>query len=466
MPSVPPIVVCDDERAIRYALSAQLQDEGYATVEASDGAGCLRVLREHGASLLLLDLSLPDMHGLELLRRLRQEGRDVPVIVVTAHGAIESAMEATRLGAAGYLCKPVDLREVTLAVERALRDDRLRQEVHVLRSSSRPRGYGELIGRAPSLQPVFETLHKLEDAEPGVVLITGESGTGKDVLARAVHARGPRKEAMFVEVDCAALPEQLVESELFGHEAGAFTDARGTKRGLFEVAGTGVVFLDEIGELAAGTQAKLLRALENRTFRRLGGVAPLPLAAMVIAATHRDLRAAVAKGTFRGDLFYRLDVIRLHLPPLRERAEDIPALVAHFVARFAQAFRRAVVRVDAPAMLRLQQHRWPGNVRELRNVIERMVLLAEPEQESLRAQDLPPEIRYLESPLRQSAHGPRVVLPPEGVSLEEVERELILQALERTGGNQSAAARLLQITRHALRYRMEKHQMAAPDESE
>jgi DNA-binding NtrC family response regulator len=447
------IVVCDDEELIRWSLCEHLNSEGHRTIPAADGMAALDAVKEHAPRLVLLDLKMPRMDGLTTLRKLRESGSDVPVIVITAHSAVDSAIEATRLGASAYLSKPFDLREVSLEVARTLEQDRLRQEVHRLRHRHRE-GYGEFIGQAPSLDPVYDTLRRLEEVDPPTVLITGESGTGKDVLARAIHSKGPRADRVFMEVDCASLPEQLIESELFGHERGAFTDARNTKRGLFEVAGGGVVFLDEIGEMTLATQAKLLRALENRRFKRVGGVAPISLAATVIAATNRDLRTEVDAGRFREDLFFRLNIIPIQLPPLRDRASDVKQLAELFIAKFNRNFGRRLEGVSGEAMTMLEAYRWPGNVRELRNVLERAVLLTQ--NNIIEVGDLPPEIRFA----RPQQAGCPFTLPAEGVDLEAVERGLLVQALERTAGNQSAAARLLRISRYTLRYRMEKYELS------
>ncbi len=449
----PLVLVCDDEELIRWSIAAHLEEEGYATVQCADGAACLGTVRERAPALVILDLRMPGLDGLGVLRALREEGNPVPVIVITAHGGVESAIEATHLGASAYLTKPFDLREVALQVERTLAADRLRREVDYLRDRERA-GYGEFVGSAAVLAPLFATLERLEQVDAPTVLITGESGTGKDVIARMIHARGTRRTGPFMEVDCASLPEQLIESELFGHEKGAFTDARATKQGLFEVARGGVVFLDEIGEMSPGTQAKLLRALENRTFKRVGGVANIPLDAVVVAATNRNLREEVKAGRFREDLFFRLNIIPLHLPPLRQRKEDIPALVAQFLERFSRQFARPVPRVSAEAMALLQAYPWPGNVRELRNVFERMLLLVQ--GDVLRPADLPPEIRFAQGAEPGPAGAPVFTLPEEGVDLEALERSLVQQALERTGGNQSAAARLLGLSRYALRSRLGK----------
>jgi len=447
------ILICDDEELIRWSLSEHLGQEGYRVHTATNGKECVEAGKEVAPALVLLDLKMPEMDGLTALQQIREGGHDVPVIMITAHGAVDSAIEATRLGASGYLSKPFDLREISIAVHKALEEDRLKHEVHYLRNRRRS-GYGDFIGSSSSLDDVFAMLRRLEAVDAPTVLVTGESGTGKDVIARAIHANGPRQKGVFVEIDCASLPEQLIESELFGHERGAFTDARQMKRGLFEVAAGGVVFLDEIGEMSVSTQAKLLRALENRRFKRVGGVATLSMDAAVIAATNRDLRQEVEAGRFREDLFFRLNVIPLQIPSLRQRRDDVPALVQHFLTTFAQRFGREIKGVSGSAMELLQAHDWPGNVRELRNVLERIVILGP--DAVIQPEHLPAQIRYSAGNGAVTAGCP-FVLPDGGIELEKVERGLIVQALKRTGGNQSAAARLLGITRYALRYRMEKH---------
>jgi two-component system response regulator AtoC len=449
------ILVCDDEELIRWSLATHLEQEGYSVLTASDGQDCIDQVGKNSVGLVLLDLKMPRKDGLTTLRELRAGGHEFPVIVLTAHGGVDTAIEATRLGAAAYLAKPFDVREVSLAVEKALAHDRLRHEVHYLRRRERA-GYGDFIGAHSCLQPMFETLRRLETVDAPTVLVLGESGTGKDVVARAIHARGPRRSEPFVAVDCASLPEQLIESELFGHERGSFTDAKATKPGLFEIAERGVVFLDEVGELPLVTQSKLLRAIEERSFRRVGGVRQLRLDAGLVAATNRNLKECVEKGTFREDLYFRLDVISIRIPPLRERPSDIPLLVEHFLERFAKQRR---VGFDGEAIALLQQYRFPGNVRELRNLVERLVLLGP--EDVIRAEHLPAEIRFARAPAAgNTGRGCPFELPEDGVDLEAVERGLLTQALGRTNGNQSAAARLLGISRYALRYRMEKFGLA------
>jgi len=447
------VLVVDDEELIRWSLSEHLRGDGFEVLEAKDGQDCLDKVATLIPDLIITDLKMPRIDGMEALRRLREQDVDVPVIVLTAHGAVDSAIEATRLGAKAYLSKPFDLREVGLAVRKVLEQHRLATEVRYLRQE-RSSAYAKMLGQAPTMQRLFETLRRLEDVDAPTVLIHGESGTGKDLIAHAIHNKGPRRDGPMIEVDCASLPENLIESELFGHERGAFTDARTMKRGLFEVAHGGTIFLDEIGEMSLPVQAKLLRALENRQFKRVGGTTTLRLNAGVIAATNRKLSEEVKAGRFREDLFFRLNVIQFHVPALRERRDDLPMLVDHFVARFNKEFRRDVRGVSKEAMKQLAGYHWPGNVRELRNVIERIVILEA--QEIIEAHHLPAEIRFG----RRANSAQAFTLPEEGVDLEAVERSFIEQAMARTNGNQSAAARLLGISRYALRYRLEKFDLS------
>jgi two-component system response regulator AtoC len=454
------ILVCDDEELIRWSLREYLEAEGYAVIEAADGVECLERVASDAPDLLVLDLKMPRMGGMQVLQQLASEERDLPVIVITAHGAVELALQATRLGAGAYLSKPFDLREVGLAVRQVIKTHRLEHEVRYLRGRNSA-AYGKILGGSRPMQRLFETLGRLESIDAPTVLITGASGTGKDLVAHAIHENGPRREGPMMDVDCASLPDQLIESELFGHERGAFTDARVMKRGLFEVARGGTIFLDEISETSLATQAKLLRALEGRRFKRVGGTADIALDAGVMAATNRDLEAEVEAGRFRQDLFYRLNVIRIDVPPLRERKEDIPVLVEHFLARFNAKFGRRVQGVSDDALMRLQAYEWPGNVRELRNVLERAVIMEA--DEMLLGTHLPSELGLsgMTTPGALAQTG-GFLLPPDGLDLEGLERSLLQQAMERTDGNQSASARLLGISRYALRYRLEKHGLSEP----
>lgn len=450
------VLVCDDEELIRWSLSEHLRGEGYRVVEAEDGLDCLEKVSASAPDLILTDIKMPRLDGMSALRKLREQDIDVPVIVLTAHGAVDTAVEATQLGAKAYLSKPFDLREVGMAVRTVLEQHRLATEVRYLRGQTGG-AYSKIIGQSPAMRRLFDTLRRLEDVRAPTVLIRGESGTGKDLIAHAIHEMGMRQSGPMMEVDCASLPENLIESELFGHERGSFTDAKALKRGMFEVARDGTIFLDEMGELPLTMQAKLLRALENRKFKRVGGLQYLDLQAGIIAATNRDLAADVQEGRFREDLYFRLNVITVEVPPLRERREDIPVLVDAFINRFNREFRREVEGVSEDALQRLVGYAWPGNVRELKNVVERIVILEA--QSVIETHHLPAEIRYGRLSRNGGAGGTPFILPEDGVDLEAVERSLIEQAMDRTGGNQSAAARLLGISRYALRYRLEKHDL-------
>jgi DNA-binding NtrC family response regulator len=456
------ILCCDDEELVRWSVQAHLKKAGHEVDLANDGVACLEAVDRGAYDAVVLDLKMPRMDGLSVLRRLRETHPQLPVVVITAHGAIDSAIEATRLGARAYLSKPFDLRELQLQLEKAIEHQELAQNLERLQQRELRR-YEKLVGISPAMGRIFDTLGLLEKIEAPTVLITGESGTGKDLIAQAIHARGPRKTKPYVEVDCAALPETLIESELFGHEKGSFTDAHAQKRGLFEVAKGGVVFLDEIGEMNLLTQAKLLRALENRRFRRVGGTVDLPLDAAVVAATNRDLQKEVKAGRFREDLYFRLHVVPIEIPPLRARKEDIGPLVAHMLERTARDLGRPVPRLNDDAFAIFERYPWPGNAREVRNVIERLLILRTGNA-PIRADEVPLEVRMGASSGENGGAqaGCPFLLPEGGVDLEAVERGLLEQALVRAHNNQTQAARLLGITRYALRYRLEKHGLAKP----
>jgi len=463
------ILIVDDEKLIRMTLRSRLEKEGYEVEEADTGGAALSLLREEEPDLLLLDYRLPDMDGLEVLRQARQLRPDLPVLLMTAYASVESAVEAMKLGAYDYLDKPVRTEELMATIAKALETTRLRREIRQHRSEQqRLYGIGNIVGRSKPIEAVLQLVRKVADSAATTILIQGESGTGKDLVAKAIHYSSSRADKPFMNITCSALPDTLLESELFGHERGAFTDAKQQKKGLLELADGGTVFLDEIGDMGLGLQAKLLRFLEEKTFKRVGGVRDIQVDVRIIAATNRDLDRAVRDGTFREDLYYRLKVIPIVLPPLRERREDIPVLVYHFLEQFNREFKKNTRRVTEEAMACLVRYDWPGNVRELRNVIERVMILEN--REELDVTDLPEEIvqdwgvragrgqnEEGGSPAAAPLRGvPGLELPPGGVSLRAVERDLVRLALERTQGNQSRAARLLGISRDALRYKMKK----------
>jgi DNA-binding NtrC family response regulator len=452
------LLVVDDEVFPRRALSRYLRSRGYEVMEASTGEEALELVNASAPSVVILDLVMPGMGGLETLRSMRRLGVETPVIILTAIHDIDSAMEATRLGATDYLTKPYEPQSVVEAVDRCLSERDRREQMLRGSGPASTTKYGGLIGNSPPMLAVIELLRTLEGIAPPTVLISGESGTGKDVVARAIHSMGARSRHPFVEVDCTAIPENLMESTLFGHERGAFTGAARQHRGLFEIASGGIVFLDEIGEMQPGAQAKLLRALENRRFKRVGGTADIEFDACVIAATNRDLKKEVIDGRFREDLYYRLAVIPVSVPPLRERSMDIPLLIRHFATRYAGQFDRPFEDFADEAIVAMCEYQWPGNVRELRNVAERLIIFAS--APVIEVGDLPAEIRFARRV--DGGHlgvGATFVLPEEGIDLEVVERSLIEQALHRTDFNQSQAARLVGLTRFGIRHRMKKYGM-------
>src|SRR6185436_16184857 len=369
------VLVVDDEQLIRWSLAERLKQEGYRVVEADTAASALERHAE-GVDLILLDYKLPDGDGLSVLKQVKEADTDTLVILLTAHSSVDMAVTAMKGGAYHYANKPFNLDEVAMLVEKALETTRLRREVKALRASqAQPYSFDRIIGDSPAIVELKDLLKRIAASPASTVLLTGESGTGKDLVAKVLHYASDRASRPFMNITCSALPETLLESELFGHERGAFTDARQQKRGLFEMADGGTVFLDEIGEMAPQLQSKLLRFLEEKTFKRVGGVADIKVDVRVVAATNRTLEDEVKKGRFREDLYYRLNVLPIVLPPLRTRTDDIPALVHYFVDAYNREFRKRVRGVSDEAMHRLTTYGWPGNIRELRNAVERAMLL-------------------------------------------------------------------------------------------
>jgi two-component system, NtrC family, response regulator AtoC len=448
-PAPATILVVDDERLIRWSLDQQLRREGYAVLLAETGAEALQKAQAESPDLVLLDVRLPDADGLEILERLKTAEPEALVIMITAHGGVESAVRAMKLGAYDYIIKPFDMEELKLTVKKALETRSLRREVARFHAEQRQgSGLEAIIGKSRHISELKMLLQRIGQSDATTVLLEGESGTGKDLVARVIHFESGRAQSPFLAVNCAALPEQLLESELLGHEKGAFTDAKVLKKGLFEQADGGTVYLDEIGDMKLDLQAKLLRMIEEKSFRRVGGVRDLRVDVRIIAATNRDLVQALEKGEFRKDLYYRLKVFPVHLPPLREHPEDILALAHHFLVQYARDSRRTIAGFVPEAEQRMTEYSWPGNVRELRNAIERAVIMTRGPLIDL--EDLPHEIA---SPQVRSADRPAQTTQ---MTLEHVERRLIEDALVTTQGNQVRAARMLGITRDTLRYRMKK----------
>ena len=455
------IFVLDDDELIGSMLGRALRQEGYELRVEHDALAALDGLRTFVPDLALLDVNLPGKSGLELLQEMREEGIAAQVIMLTADDSAETAVRAMKLGAADYLTKPFDLEEVKIVVGNVLEKRALKDQVDYLRRISAETFDRPIIGVSPAIEQLKEEVSRLAEAGVTTILITGESGTGKEMFARFAHAamygEGEDRLAPFVGINCAAMPENLVESELFGHERGAFTDAKSDKKGLFEMAHGGSILLDEIGEMPLLLQSKLLRVLEERQVRRIGGRQDIPVDAVVFATTNRNLEEAVEKGSFRSDLFYRLNAFPLHIAPLRERRDDIMILARHFLGRFLAKYKRSGPTAFSPeAERRFTAYDWPGNVRELRNVVERIVVLGR--GSTVLSEHLPREIAGSSGPAAGAAPRPfEIVLPEEGLSLDEVERQLIEQALAKAGGNKTLAARLLHMTYDSLRYQIKKY---------
>ncbi|MFN2433694.1 MAG: sigma-54-dependent transcriptional regulator [Gemmatimonadota bacterium] len=460
------ILVVDDERTLARSIQAFLSEAGHEVAVAESGERGLELLEGLRPDVVFLDVSLPGIGGLEVLARIREFDARTPVVVMTAYGSIEGAVEAVKRGAFDYLKKPVDLDELQLLAERAWESSRLQGEVAYYRErEARGVALDGVLGDSPAMRAVLERVAQvaaLDETPP--ILLTGETGTGKGLVAHAIHARSRHAAGPFIEVNCTAIPGQLMEAEIFGYERGAFTDAKESKMGLFEAAEGGFLFLDEIGDLEPALQGKLLRAIEERTVRRVGGLRDRRVDVRILAATNRDLLKEGERGRFRKDLYYRLAVILLHLPPLRERSDDVLLLARHFLRAFRSKYGRSVQRIGSAAEDLLRAYRWPGNVRELSHVIERAVLWS-------RGTTLEPEQLALEMRSREAPAGPRPgdsavpadALPPEGIDLATWERSLIERALRDAGGNQTRAARLLGVTRDTLRYRLKKFGLGSAD---
>ncbi|MCA9533179.1 MAG: sigma-54-dependent Fis family transcriptional regulator [Myxococcales bacterium] len=464
------ILVADDEVNLRRVIAAQLQRDGFDVFTVGDGEEALAALGEHHIDVLITDLRMPKLDGMKLLAHVATEHPDLPVVMITAHGTVDTAVEALKLGAFDYVTKPFDRTEFRNVVAKAARTRELNQ-VSMTPTRGAPGRY-RIIGQSPEMNAVYDIIEKVADT-PSTVLITGESGTGKELIARALHENSARVDKPYVRVNCAAIPPDLIESELFGYEKGAFTGAVTSKPGRFELAHEGTLFLDEIGEIPVSMQVKLLRALQEQEFERVGGIKTIAVDVRLIAATNRDLKGAIAEGAFREELYYRLNVVQVALPPLRDRPSDIPLLLEHFVAKFNKRLKREVRAFSAEALERLKGYAWPGNIRELENVVERCMLFCDGDE--VRVEHLPPDVlggagvTRPAAKVSDSSPGTELAVDALHATSDEaglkeavreatarVERELIVRALEKTQGNVTHTARLLQISRKSLQTKMKE----------
>ncbi|MFH2007438.1 MAG: sigma-54 dependent transcriptional regulator [bacterium] len=484
------VLIADDEQNIRRVLEAILKRAGFHPTAVADGESALQALRAEPFAALITDLKMPKMDGMELLRRVRNEFEDMPVVMITAHGSVNSAVEAVKLGAFDYIEKPFEDRAIREVIRKAVTHWEKAAEHAKLAVESEQGRFG-LIGTGPAMQEIFALIDRVADT-PSTVLITGESGTGKELVAKALYQESSRRDQPFIKINCAAIPETLIESELFGHEKGAFTGAVSSKPGRFELADGGTLLLDEVGEIPGPMQVKLLRALQESEFERVGGIRTMKVDVRLIAATNADLGRETEEGRFREDLYYRLNVVPIRIPPLRERQEDIPLLVKHFLTQFNEKLGKRVESIDPAAIRRLNDHNWPGNIRELENLMERTLLFCDHPQ--IRLEDLPEDLARSpgpSSPVVEPAASAAAVpasasenpgppageaegagSQPVGGSLKQavkaetvrVEREMIVRALDETGGNVTRAAKLLQISRKSLQIKMKELGLRRGDE--
>ena len=446
------ILLIEDDMQLRASL--KLYFDAYDMTTANTGREGIKMLTAQNFNLAILDLNLPDINGLEVLDYIQKNGITTPTIILTGYHSVESAVKAMKLGAEDYLKKPIDPVELNICIERVMERFSMEREITYLQTRLHDKDSTEqFIGRGPAIRKVLELVEKVSSNDQTTVLLTGESGTGKTLVARLIHDNSPRKDQPFVNVACSAISENLLESELMGHKRGAFTDAVSEKVGLLEMADNGTLFMDEIGDMNLSLQVKILKVIEEKSFRKVGGVVDIKVDTRILAATNRDLEELVKQGKFREDLYYRLNVIPVHIPPLRERKEDIPMLIDFFIKKFNAELGRKIKGTKPPMMQILRDYHWPGNLRELRNVVERAVLLSD--GDFLKIENLPDSLLRPEkgqiTTLREN-----FALPQEGLDLSRLEKNLIEQALKRTGGNVSKAARLLSIPRDKLRYRVKK----------
>jgi two-component system response regulator PilR (NtrC family) len=462
----PRILVVDDEESIREFLEIMLKKEGYDVTSAEDGAKAKDLLAKRSFDMVISDLQMPNMTGIELLKHVKESYPDLTFMMITAFGTTESAVEAMKMGAYDYLTKPFKIDEVRLNVANALRARNLEVENKVLKKElTKEYSFQNMVGNSDAMHRVFDLVKRVSQA-PSNILITGESGTGKEVVAKAIHYNGPLKDKPFVTINCGAIPEQLMESEMFGHKKGSFTSAVSDKTGLFETADGGTLFLDEVGELPLTIQVKLLRAIQERVIRRVGANEDIKIEVRIIAATNRDLENMVKDGSFRQDLYYRLNVINIKTPGLRERKEDIPLLANHFLKKYNDRLGKSVQGISLEAMENLKKYDYPGNVRELENIIERTVALEG--GATILPESLPPFVNTPQG--RKMASSNEIEVTMDGVDLDkilgQIEKELIVKAIHTAGGVKKRASKLLNITFRSMRYRVEKYNLGTMDEDD
>lgn len=450
------ILVVDDEKLIRWSVEKEIQKLGYQVLSAEDGKIAWKLYCEEAPAVVLVDYKMPGFSGIEMLQQIREKEAITPVIIMTAHGGVETAVTAMKFGAFDYISKPFIMDELVIVIQKALEVYHLRQKVETSTKKERKEwGINSMIGNSKAIQEIKNIIEKVAHANAATVLIQGESGTGKELVARALHFESKRASEPFIAVNCSAISETLIESELFGHEKGAFTDAINTRKGYFESADGGTIFLDEISEMNINLQVKLLRAIEEKSIRRVGGSADIPVNIRIIAATNKNLEKLVSEKLFRNDLYYRLSVVTIYVPTLRSRGDDILQLARYFLQRYSLDFKKNISNITKDAEKILLEYSWPGNIRELKNLIERIVLLHNDT-------DVIPDLLKSLSKNENGSGYPflkTLVIPKEGIDLEKVEETLIKKALEAAQNNQSKAARLLNLTRDTLRYRMKKFGM-------
>ncbi len=448
------ILVIDDEKLVRWSLEQNLSSKGYTVITADKGLDGLELYKEEAPDITLLDIHLPDVSGITVLEGIKEINSQALVVMITAFGDIQTAVKTIKLGAYDFVEKPFNLEKLQILVGKALETASLRKEVSQFRDGLTSKyGFDSIIGESPEIKKTFELISKIAKSDTTTIFINGESGTGKDLVAKVIHYQSSRAGKPFMEINCTALPDTLVESELFGYEKGAFTDAKTTKKGLFEMADEGTVFLDEIGDMQPATQAKLLKVIENKSFKRIGGTKDIVVDVRIIAATNKNMQAEVRNGNFREDLYYRLRVIPITLPPLRDRDDDVFLLSKFFIDSFNTEFNKNVKGISKMTMKSFKDYPWHGNVRELKNVIERAMILES--EDMILPEHLPLELSNKEVQIH-NVQGIDIRIPPGGISIESVEKELIRQALDTASGNQTRAAKLLSLSRDTLRYRMQK----------